>query len=84
MPEITLIEMEFDAEREEIKVTFLLENSSILEALRGEPRSLVSAQVFVPFDPEDALQTNAIRKAYELLLEHLQVFAQEIREFLQT
>ena len=84
MPDIELTEIGFDTKKKESAASFdLKSNDFIAAALRAEPRSRLSALVFVPYGPEGAPQTDVGREARQQLLEHLEEFVQELREILR-
>ena len=79
MPEITLTGIEYG---DEIKASFSLDTDDLKG--RSEPRSLVSALVFFPYESAGALQTNVDRRAHEHLLAHLKASVEELDEILGT
>ena len=84
MPEIALTILNFDDSKGEVNASFELKaNYGAVEAMHGEPRSHLSAFVSFPYGAEGALQTDVGRQAHELLLEHLEAFAEELREILK-
>ena len=84
MPDIELTKIEFYNKEEESAASFdLKSNDFIGAALHAEPRSHLSALVFVPYGPEGAPQTDVGREARQQLLEHLEEFVQELREILK-
>ena len=84
MPDIELTKIEFDNSEEESAASFdFKSNDFAVAALRAEPRSHLSALVFVPYGPEGAPQTDVGREARQQLLEHLEEFVQELREILK-
>ena len=84
MPDIELTKIGFDKKEEESAASFDLKSTGFtVAALRAEPRSYLSALVFVPYGPEGAPQTDVGREARQQLLEHLEEFVQELQEILK-
>ena len=81
---IGLTNLKFNDSKGEVDASFELEaESDTLAAMRGEPRSRLSAIVSFPYGSEGALQTDVGRQAHKLLLEHLEALVQELREILK-
>ena len=84
MLDIKLTKIEFDNKEEESAASFELRAAyGAMEAIRAESRSRLSAIVSFPCGAGGALQTDVGRQAHELLLEHLEAFAEELREILK-